>query len=322
MKIKNILYVFLFINIMMITNIHAMEQPDKQKQTGQPLRRIYPSNLPFLLLYGWKCDESCLSNLPKELIVEIINHTRNLQRGIQNGQYLLNAARANDKREVSRLLTQPYIDVNVKDEDGNTALIWAVKCISKAWTPSYGNPEIVQMLLDKGANLGIQDNDGWTALHWAVRKNNPEIVQILLDNGANPNIQDNYGYTPLIRPAINNKQEIVQILLNKGANPDIQDDDGWTPLHCAAKYNNLEIVQLLLNVKANPDIPDRDGWTPLNWAVRNKNLKIIKILLNYGADECTALNLAWCLNDQKIINLLMANERKYNAAYDVGTSGS
>lgn len=45
--------------------------------------------------------------------------------------------------------------------------------------------------------MNIGDYDKRTPLHVAVSQNHLEIVQFLLDNGANPNVYDRWGATPL-----------------------------------------------------------------------------------------------------------------------------
>lgn len=42
----------------------------------------------------------------------------------------------------------------------------------------------LQDLIDSGANLNEQDEQGWTALNWAAGKGNPAVVQVLVNNGA------------------------------------------------------------------------------------------------------------------------------------------
>ena len=56
----------------------------------------------------------------------------------------------------------------------------------------YGHTEIVNFLLEKGANIH-QDNAGETPLYWAARWGHTEIVKLLLDAGANINQADKYG---------------------------------------------------------------------------------------------------------------------------------
>ena len=47
-----------------------------------------------------------------------------------------------------------------------------------------GNPEIVQLLLARGADVNAKDKDGQTALSLATRNNMPEIKELLLEAGA------------------------------------------------------------------------------------------------------------------------------------------
>ena len=74
---------------------------------------------------------------------------------------------------VKLLLDQPAVDVNVKDDNGRTALHWA------AWN---NNAEGARMLLlHKDFNsANVTDNDGLTALMVAVKKRNEEVLRELV----------------------------------------------------------------------------------------------------------------------------------------------
>jgi len=176
MKIKNILYGFIAINIVITSDIHAMEQPNKQ-QTEKFSRSAYSYDQDLLNL---------------RLVA------------IKNGQDLLKAMRAEDKNKARRLLNEPYIATNITDEFGSTSLMYAA---------CYNYFEIVQILLDKGANPNIQGKDGTTALHWAVTYNNPEIVQILVDRGANLKIKNKCNHTALDVALMGKNQAIINILI-------------------------------------------------------------------------------------------------------------
>ena len=80
--------------------------------------------------------------------------------GNSNSQLLINAARDGNEKEVKRILQLPETEINSKDSQGKTALIWA------AYT---GNEEIVQLLLEKFADVKVKANDGSTALLLAIR---------------------------------------------------------------------------------------------------------------------------------------------------------
>src|SRR3989442_1200196 len=73
-------------------------------------------------------------------------------------------------------------DMNGKNEEGNTVLMWATK---------KGYKDIVELLLAKGANVHIRDNDDFTALMWAAWNGNKDIVELLLANGADINEKNN-----------------------------------------------------------------------------------------------------------------------------------
>ena len=47
------------------------------------------------------------------------------------------------------------------------------------------NLEILQLLIQKGANVNLIDNLNWTPINRAIDLNKKEIVKILIENGAN-----------------------------------------------------------------------------------------------------------------------------------------
>jgi len=89
---------------------------------------------------------------------------------------LLNAVwNDNLDRVKSVLALDNGIDINIKDNNENTALIIA----------SYKeNIEIVKSLLDHGAGVNIKNNKGYTALILASYKGNIGIVDLLKSHGA------------------------------------------------------------------------------------------------------------------------------------------
>ncbi len=53
-----------------------------------------------------------------------------------------------------------------------------------------GHLEVIQALLNKGANIEATDLEGQTPLMYAVLRNQPKIVSALLERKANMEIKD------------------------------------------------------------------------------------------------------------------------------------
>ncbi|KAL7801825.1 hypothetical protein V8C43DRAFT_324724 [Trichoderma afarasin] len=149
----------------------------------------------------------------------------------------------------------------------------------------HGHGEIVQMLLDNGASMSLHASRTNTALCEASGRGHGEIVKMLLDSGADVNMRGKVGGTPLRVASENGHREIVQILLDNGADVDMQGEwlYGGTALQAAANCGHEEIVQILLNYGA--DVNTRGGlWgRTLQAASRNNHTEIVRMLRERGA---------------------------------------
>ena len=114
---------------------------------------------------------------------------------------------------------------------------------------------------------GLPWNTTSTALYEAANRGHTEIVQLLLQAGADPDKSNNLGWTPLHAAVANNHRDVAKLLLENGADPHVADDyDGWTPLHTATHYGQMIMVQLLLDGGADPHKASKTGRTPVSIA--------------------------------------------------------
>ena len=147
---------------------------------------------------------------------------------------------------------------------------------------SHGQEAVVQLLLEKGAEMDSEDWGGQTPLSWAAKNGHKAVVQLLLEKGAVVDSEKIWvGQTPLSWAARNGHEAVVQLLLEKGAVVDSEDWGGQTPLSWAAKNGHEAVVQLLLEKGA---VVDSEkiwvGQTPLSWAAGNGHEAVVQLLLN------------------------------------------
>lgn len=77
-----------------------------------------------------------------------------------------------------------------------------------------GNIEIVQILLEYGANTEINDNKLMTPIFYAAQNNHYNIIKLLINYKAKINIMDQYNRLPI---HLTTSQKITKFLLKKGS---------------------------------------------------------------------------------------------------------
>ena len=152
-----------------------------------------------------------------------------------------------------------------------------------------GHTEIVQILLEKGAEVNVQGGDYGTALGAASAGGHTEIVQILLENGAEVNAEGGRYGTALGVASARGHTEIVQILLEKGAEVNVQGGDYGTALGAASAGGHTEIVQILLENGAEVNAEGGRYGTALGVASARGHTEIVQMLLEKGAKRAESI---------------------------------
>ncbi len=141
----------------------------------------------------------------------------------------------------------------------------------------------LKLLLSKGADLNAKTVEGRTVLHLAAaRPDGVSIVQLLIEGGADINARNLTGQTPLFA-AVTASADSVRLLLDKGANPNAKSDTNATPLMGAAA-NNPAAVVLLVGRGADVTFPTKRGETPLANAANHGDLASARLLIEKGAN--------------------------------------
>ena len=153
--------------------------------------------------------------------------------------------------------------------------------------------------------------DDQTPLHVASFYGQKDVVQLLLDEGAEIDKADIDGRTPLHLATYDGYKDVIILLLHRGADPKKASKDGESPLHDAASCGHRDVVEVLLDGGDDPNKADMDDWTPLHYASYNGHKDVVKLLLLRGADKNnvtvrgnTALSIAFDNGHTDVVNIL------------------
>ncbi|XP_018598232.2 NF-kappa-B inhibitor beta [Scleropages formosus] len=161
---------------------------------------------------------------------------------IQNhlGQTALHLAVIVDQSECVRALLYGGASPELQERGGNTPLHLAVRearvnCVRELASGSH-RPD----------HLRVTNYSGVSALHLAVQKGNENVVQMLLDAGADVNQRDlSSGRSPLHWAVESQSPWVVRQLLRAGAAVDQPSYAGHSPLYCALHRPNKDVQALL-----------------------------------------------------------------------------
>jgi ankyrin repeat protein len=217
----------------------------------------------------------------------------------------IEAIKEGQAEKVEQLLEQSPALLQAKDENGVSAILWAVY---------RGHKELAQRLVDKGYELDIFESaalgheqaldrllkenkelarefskDGFTALGLTCFFGNVQAMKLLLAAGSDPNVvsRNQMKVTPLHSAVAHRNGPVAltmtRMLLEREAEVNVAQEGGWTPLHQAAAHGQTDIIELLLERGARLDAVSGDGRTPLRMAEEGKHHKAVELLQKHAA---------------------------------------
>jgi ankyrin repeat protein len=187
------------------------------------------------------------------------------------------AVRAGDADRVRKLL-DAGADINAREASKTSELISGgarLQYTPLHWAANYGDVEMVELLISRGAELDVEDPDYSTPLYLAAEQGHPKVVKFLISKGAEVNVKSNkWGYTPLHRAAWGPVTMIKYL-------------GGGTVSEADLNENYLEIVGMLLEKGAKVNARDNGGKTPLDQAIKNGEKEIVVLLRKHGGGHGT-----------------------------------
>ncbi len=188
---------------------------------------------------------------------------------------LVEAARNHDLKTIHSLLSQ-HTDVNIRSDDGSTALLWAAH---------QNDLDTAELLLAAGADANAANDFRMTPLSQACTNGSDAFVRLLLKSGANPNTAIATGDTPLMTCAKSGSVDAVKRLIEYGAAINAKEpDQHQTALMWAAAEHQLNVVQALIDAHADLKARSKAGFTAIHFAARQGDLEMVQLLLAAGVN--------------------------------------
>ena len=193
---------------------------------------------------------------------------------------LVDAVKNQELQRVRALFDQ-HADVNVRSEDGSTALLWAAH---------WNDLQTAELLVRAGADANAANDFRMTPLSQACTNGSAAFVNLLLKAGANPDTPVATGETPLMTCARAGATDAVRALLVAGADVNAKEPtQHQTALMWAAAEQHSNVLQTLIAARADLQAHTKSGFTALHFAARAGDLPSVQTLLDAGVD----VNVRW-----------------------------
>lgn len=146
--------------------------------------------------------------------------------------------------------------------------------------------EVIKFLLDQNGNdINKITHDGRIYLHWAASKGNVELVDYLIQKGANINLEDSHDATPLVFAANGGQSNVAlyETFFKAGLDPKKKYKNNATLLLLAiANDKDLSLTTYLVTKGLSLKDVDLDGNTAFDYAARTGNITNLESLLTKG----------------------------------------
>ncbi|OQR91536.1 ankyrin repeat protein [Achlya hypogyna] len=206
---------------------------------------------------------SCRRRLERETLVRLVrNGDTAAVLGVLGERPALDVEQADEVRNVfeSRLRAA---------QTGTTLLMQAAQA---------GHAELVQLLLDRNADVDAEQAEGKTALSFALEGSHRAAIQAIAKERA---FRERY---PLLYHArCGNVEAAKACLADTPGKIDERDADGWSALMYAASLGHAPMLQLLLERNAQIGGADKGGKTA--FVVAKDKAAFVKLILEKNATE-------------------------------------
>ncbi len=243
----------------------------------------------------------------RDIVAMLLDAGAPIEQADADGVTPLLMAALNGAFDSARLLIERGANVDAMDWYGQTPLFSAVDWRNLDVSgPTRDNGvdraaalSLVQLLLDKGANVNARTKESLPVRRWVLRlgslswadftgqtpffraafSGDVTVMRLLLAHGADAKITTYAGTTPMMAAAGVNWTvaqtydegpaallEAVKICFEQGNDVNAVNSMGMQAIHAAANRGSNDIIQFLIDKGAQLEHADAQGRTPLVWA--------------------------------------------------------
>jgi len=143
---------------------------------------------------------------------------------------------------------------------GVTPLLAAMNCVGYTKDGTSGShPEVMEYLIDKGADPATGDAAGNQGIHCAARNGMLPFVIASIEAGCSVDAKNTKGITPVMMACTHAHFPILHRLMTLGADFSAQDHDGNTAMHYAVRAGHPKVVRYLIDNGVDMDTVNNDG---------------------------------------------------------------
>ena len=282
--------------LLFVKNYHLL-QDNQKKSLIRALKDIFLFSAPHKPSLDTDClrrsakilmtSSKILSNLnlhTKVKMAIVANDTESLEKFLRNAREmddlkvigLLQFAKKNKAHDEFTMILESFAKLK-----GLSISDYALQVLLFGIELNKAN--IIDDLLENGADLQYTNKDGNTLLHLAALHDNSKAIEILIRAGVDKEKLNFRCKTPLHLACNNNSCKAVSVLIQNNVHADSCDDEDKTPLHIAVQLGKEQSASLLLDYGANIESRDNKNNTPLHLACFSGNVNMVKLLCERGA---------------------------------------
>ena len=246
---------------------------------------------------GYTPLQIAISSRKNDIAKFLLSQNADIEQKNNYEQTALVLALSSRNKEMVELLLDKGADVNSLDRSKSSAVSYAIMYFSR-------DTDLVKKFVERADDLNARPGNRGTFLQLACQYGQVEIVNYLLDKGAKVDVIDQNGVSPLMMSMQSGRTQIAERLIEKGADIDRVDKQGRSVLLWATYSGNTKSIEFAATRIKDPNVADQGGTTALHQAILSNNADAVRIMLDNGA------KLTEPKNNQQVPMVFAASYRK------------